>query len=168
MRVLTARSAPAIKTRPSPLHQCTQTHLPTPSPNRMVTRAMRGAHLALRGASFGESTPLGDTTTPLLTRDVLFMRVEWATTQNFLFHSSQSPQHLSGGCLRVKRLEGVWVEPTLMTFPWFGRALCSVEAMQRQRPAPASEPCFLGVNKAGPPRSALRSRIIMRPLARRR
>lgn len=80
MRVLTARSAPAIKTRPSPLHQCTQTHLPTPSPNRMVTRAMRGAHLALRGVSFGESTPLGDTTTPLLTRDVLFMRVEWATT----------------------------------------------------------------------------------------
>ena len=47
----------------------------------MVTRAMRGAHLALRGVSFGEGTPLGDTTTPLLTRDVLFMRVEWATTE---------------------------------------------------------------------------------------
>lgn len=143
MRVLTARSAPAIKTRPSPLHQCTRTHLPTPSPNRMVTRAMRGAHLPYVESRLVTGTPLGDTTTPLLTRDVLFMRVEWATTQRFLFHSSQSPQHISGRRLREERLEGVWVKPTLMSFPWFGRALCSVVACSVNGPHPLASHVFL-------------------------
>jgi hypothetical protein len=71
--------------------------MPTPSPNRMVTRARRGAHLALRGISLATGTPLGGTRDEkrtrlcFLTRDVLFMRVEWATAQHLLFTVAATP-----------------------------------------------------------------------------
>jgi hypothetical protein len=166
-------SANAEYPRKTPLQSSTR----TPSSNRMLTRAMRGAHLTLRGITFGDGLHRSAVLETKRGAESVFARVTCCLgassgqqLHSFFSTTSQPAQHISLRGQREIKASGssrLWISTVV---PWRAWALvaawsssCSIDG-----PHPLARPCFLGVNKAGPPRRHLVRTKIMRLLARPR